>query len=689
MKRYVSNAAALICAAAVMLSACSTSEPAKEAQESTSDTSFSHTSATPADTAADTAAGATDSTTAPAAEDTSAAETGGIGDVDLFGFNAKNDPEKMWDILPYIDYTPVGELTYVIIDAQDYSFGMQPYDFGDSEKAVIVNGYKGSADAVRIPDKIDGFPVVAVSFYGSDYDGVQDYGLKELIVPDTVKRIDINKETIEYMNIPDGAYVCMPEVWMNNTTSEFGALKGLYLDADYFGSVLVDDCPDISVMRKGRIFTHDNIAAMDDTFVPYRIMTEVINDYEYNEETNENVLVGKTTKYHLRDCLDIAESITIPDGVTDIYTRAFSGCTKLKSVEIPDSVESVEGAAFSGCTSLKSIVIPDSVTFLGGQEMYDLTGAFYGCTSLTDVTIGKGLEKTINEAFQGCPVKTLRLRGENNLSFIFDDSQYHNINLTEMFPEIEILVIEDGVQTLTATMVPKVESLKRVVLPDTLKTIDSNAFSGCSGLVGIKIPGSVEKIGDFAFGNCINLTGIVIPDSVTELGLRTFGNCTSLKDVTIGMRVTQLPPGMFFGCTSLESIVIPNGVTEIGSASGRFEDVTGGVFANCEKLKKVELPESLKSIGCLTFANCTSLDFIRLPDSITYLGGYGYVAYYLSIEEREMSGHMGALGPISCFYRFETEFNKDLVVSHKNKEYKGDDIFEFEKKFLPPMPEEY
>ena len=70
--------------------------------------------------------------------------------------------------------------------------------------------------------------------------------------------------------------------------------------------------------------------------------------------------------------------MTIPDSVTSIGDRAFSGCSRLASVTIPGSVTSIGSNAFFDCTSLTSVTISEGVTSIGH-------GAFLGCYRLTTI----------------------------------------------------------------------------------------------------------------------------------------------------------------------------------------------------------------------------------------------------------------------------------------------------------------
>lgn len=137
------------------------------------------------------------------------------------------------------------------------------------------------------------------------------------------------------------------------------------------------------------------------------------------------------------------ESVTIPEGVTEISKSAFSGCTGLTDVAIaegvtnithytfsdtpwfknlgelavvnhillkyrgnsgdvtiPEGVTKIGNGAFQGCTGLTSVTIPAGVTEIG-------VFAFYGCTGLISVTIPADVKEIGMDAFTHCPNLTI------------------------------------------------------------------------------------------------------------------------------------------------------------------------------------------------------------------------------------------------------------------------------------------
>ena len=102
---------------------------------------------------------------------------------------------------------------------------------------------------------------------------------------------------------------------------------------------------------------------------------------------------------------ELATSITIPDGVTEIPSYAFRICGSLTSITIPDSVISISWGAFRDCSGLISVTIPGSVGAIGNY-------AFYNCSKLRNIKYmgTKNQWLKINHGYrwnEGSPIKTI------------------------------------------------------------------------------------------------------------------------------------------------------------------------------------------------------------------------------------------------------------------------------------------
>lgn len=119
---------------------------------------------------------------------------------------------------------------------------------------------------------------------------------------------------------------------------------------------------------------------------------------------------------------------------------------------------------------------------------------------------------------------------------------------------------------------------------------------------------NVIKISSYAFHNCTNLKEFELPSSVTEIGYFAFSNCNMLtKSVYNKTIFARLP-------IDAESCTVKDGTKEIASAA----------FRKCSKLSKVELPNSITTIGESAFAECSLLSSITIPKSTTKIGNYAF-----------------------------------------------------------------
>jgi hypothetical protein len=91
-----------------------------------------------------------------------------------------------------------------------------------------------------------------------------------------------------------------------------------------------------------------------------------------------NCIIERATKTLVMGCKN---SVIPSDGsVTGIGSYAFYGCSTLTGMTIPDSVTVIGASAFEGCIRLESVTIPYTVTSIG-------PGAFRYCSGMTIITL--------------------------------------------------------------------------------------------------------------------------------------------------------------------------------------------------------------------------------------------------------------------------------------------------------------
>ena len=129
-----------------------------------------------------------------------------------------------------------------------------------------------------------------------------------------------------------------------------------------------------------------------------------------------------------------------------------------------------------------------------------------------------------------------------------------------------------------SSIFPDPSAVASVTISDNITNIGSNTFFGCSNLTSINIPAGVMSIGENAFVDCNNLTTITVDVKNTVYDSRE--SCNAIIETATNKLIR--------GC---DNTVIPNNITSIGAYA----------FNNCNKLKSVNIPSCVTSIGGVHF----------------------------------------------------------------------------------------
>ena len=308
-----------------------------------------------------------------------------------------------------------------------------------------------------------------------------------------------------------------------------------------------------------------------------------INGVLYNKDKTILVFCPKST-----------ESIVIPSSVERIESYAFYGCSSLTDVSIPTSVTSIGDAAFCNMFSLEDIVVPDSVKTIGSNNW-----------PIDDFAT------TIISCYEGSAAHTYAV--ENEIPYIL-------LNIGGTCGDNATWSYSDGVLTISGT--GKIadyssreerpwnnyaSSIHTVIVESGITHIGQYCFEGFSSLSSVSLPDSVTYMAYRAFADCDNLQSILLPSSLTSLGGACFCDCSGMESIEIPDSVTFVGYFTFYACDSLRSVKLSTGLDKLSY----------GMFGNCPQLESIVIPDGVKSIGYRTFEGCQSLTNIIIPASVT------------------------------------------------------------------------
>ncbi|TQS77873.1 MAG: hypothetical protein A3204_01965 [Candidatus Methanarcanum hacksteinii] len=258
-------------------------------------------------------------------------------------------------------------------------------------------------------------------------------------------------------------------------------------------------------------------------------------------------------------------------GVTEMGTRTFKDCSRLKEISLNQSMTMIPKYAFENCCSLETMTL-SSLNTVG-------EGAFKDCFNLKRLNVSSnGLRSIGNFAFENCYLLSeIKLSKESWSNGTFN---YDGLSLGSSAFE--------NCRSLTSLDIKIAQSM------------GENSFAGCSSLVEVSVTGSSSLPGG-AFKGCTSLVTLNAPD-VFMIAKDSLSDCISLKNLKLSINAWR--SFYFKNCESLESITIPEGTTTIGEAA----------FIGCSSLKIITIPDTVSTIGNSAFAYSGLTEFTIGPN---------------------------------------------------------------------------
>lgn len=249
------------------------------------------------------------------------------------------------------------------------------------------------------------------------------------------------------------------------------------------------------------------------------------------------------------------------------------------------------------------ITIPDSVTYNDKKYAVIAVGekAFYKCTKLKSIVMGKHITSVGDYAFAYCSSLSYYLFNTNNLG------QYVFAYCTSI----------KGFQSTSMEYIPK------------------GMFEGCTSLSNLSF--SALTVGAYAFKGCTSIKGQITLRG--HIGQYAFGGCTGITSVVIEstsktLAGTQLYDNAFAGCSGITKLTLKRSKEDKNSQYAKIDGFSQA-FAFCENLQEIVVDGFdnywVFKDGALYSSNGKGLVFLApkretevfvTPDILTAIGAY-------------------------------------------------------------------
>lgn len=312
--------------------------------------------------------------------------------------------------------------------------------------------------------------------------------------------------------------------------------------------------------------------------------------------------------------------------VTAIESGAFWGCSSLTSVTIPSSIVEIGSWAF--CSSaLNTINYPSSAVLLGGWVFEDTPWLNNKPNGV--VYLGNTLY-----CYKGTAPANYSLTIPSNVNSIAGRAFCRN-GYEEGQTNLVSVQIPNSVKFIGVSAFYKCH-LNTLSLPEGVEIIEQNAFA-YNYFPEVTIPSSVRYIGTYAFGHCGSLTTVnynAVAANENDLSYSSvFYYCPNFTSINWGTNIQYIPSGLLNGCSNVVGeLNLPNTITKIGKyAFYGCSGFTGTLlltaneleigecaFCGCSGLTSINV--NAATIGNDAFNNCTSVNQLTIGESVDSVG---------------------------------------------------------------------
>lgn len=349
--------------------------------------------------------------------------------------------------------------------------------------------------------------------------------------------------------------------------------------------------------------------------------------------------------------LDMSELVD-----TIIGTDAFNGCVSLETVLLPKNTQILNEEAFAYCHGLKTITIPGSVLELKQSALRD-------CRNLSSVQfLGTKAPKISNYTFGEigsgfCIIVPAGSEGYTTDNYWKDMTNIYQSDILPMLiisnKDVELYNITDeGANTqqfdayvistggIVTTGINWISSDTEVATVSATGLVTAGSKEGNAVVTAsytengktatVKCPVSLLDVADYKFVNVETagtLATLLTEDEILDIKKLIISGNLNSDDICVLRKMAGRDENGNLTAGSLEVLNMKKAKIVSGGQGYYYRDnwwrtvssdyFGSDVFRECNSLKEVVLPSSLKTLGSYAFYKCSNLEEVVIPDGLT------------------------------------------------------------------------
>lgn len=386
---------------------------------------------------------------------------------------------------------------------------------------------------------------------------------------------------------------------------------------------------------------------------------------EIPESINGIYTVEKISPFAFMNCTFIKE-IKFPKTLKEIGTQAFVNCTSLEKVILPENLKRIGYNAFGGCENIEYFEVNCSdIEYIPPECLFDRLGENnYPFVTVENIVFTDKVKKVRSNLWSG----SFGQMHVESTETVLEPQAFYNCRPSEFYCNTDVpeelffsfwgkLYLTENVKKIgrfafstSGYGVTVGDGTYAAQLPDSIEVIEYGAFSGYPvknlpknlkylgdeafvgdeegkeyiGFVSKEVifPENIEYIGR-AFYECSEIERVVIPEYFKDIEIKDtiFDYCNNIKTVCYEGNIYNsniVYPGpsnveVKEGVTVFNGPKYNSGITEVIIPEGIVE-ITNDSFDQCENLKTIKFPSTLKKIGSGVLGSCPALEKIEFDE---------------------------------------------------------------------------